>query len=81
MNICEYSGIIGKLFPGGTVADLSHAACYMTLTLCLFNNISISSAESQKGVNAVQQCSVENQKGATAIDYEHLLILIAPFWL
>ena len=26
-------------------------------------------AESQKGVNTVQQCSVENQKGATAIDF------------
>ena len=29
----------------------------------------ISSAESQKGVNAVQRCSVENQKGANAIDF------------
>ena len=28
-----------------------------------------SSVENQKGVNAVQQCSVENQKGAIAIDF------------
>ena len=27
-------------------------------------------AESQKGFNAVQQCSIENQKGASAIDFE-----------
>ena len=26
-------------------------------------------AESQKGVNAVQRCSIENQKGAIAIDF------------
>ena len=30
-----------------------------------------SSAESQKGVNAVQWCSVENQKGALAIGFIH----------
>ena len=28
-----------------------------------------SSAENQKGTNAVQQCSIENQKGASAIDF------------
>ena len=27
------------------------------------------SAESQKGVNAFQRCSFENQKGAMAIDF------------
>ena len=26
-------------------------------------------AENQKGVNAVQQCSIENQKGAITIDF------------
>ena len=31
--------------------------------------VGTSSAENQKGVNAVQQCSVENQKGAIAIDF------------
>ena len=30
----------------------------------------ISSAENQKGVNAVEGCSVENQKGAITIDFE-----------
>ena len=30
---------------------------------------SLSSAENQKGVNAVQRCSVENQKGAISIDF------------
>ena len=29
----------------------------------------ISSAESQKGINAVQRCSIENQKGTIAIDF------------
>ena len=29
----------------------------------------IKSAESQKGVNADQRCSFENQKGAIAIDF------------
>ena len=29
----------------------------------------ISLGENQKGVNSVQQCSVENQKGAIAIDF------------
>ena len=33
--------------------------------------ISFSSVESQKGVNVVQTCSVENQKGAIAV--QHLL--------
>ena len=32
-------------------------------------NLSISSAESQKGINADPGCSVENQKGAIAIDF------------
>ena len=27
------------------------------------------SAESQKGINAVKQCSIENQKGATTTDF------------
>ena len=31
--------------------------------------MTISSAENQKGVNAVQQCSIENQKGTIAIDF------------
>ena len=31
--------------------------------------VCILSAENQKGVNAVQQCSVENQNGAIAIDF------------
>ena len=31
----------------------------------------ISSAENQKGVNADQRCSIENQKGAIAIDSVH----------
>ena len=31
--------------------------------------MNISSAESQKGVNAAQQCSIENQKGAIATDF------------
>ena len=29
----------------------------------------ISSAENQKGVNAIQRCSVENQNGTVAIDF------------
>ena len=29
----------------------------------------ISSAENQKGINAVQWCSVDDQKGAIAIDF------------
>ena len=32
-------------------------------------NIAMLSAESQKGIDAVQRCSVENQKGAIAIDF------------
>ena len=35
--------------------------------LSTFSHYSPSSAESQKGINAVQRCSVENQKGAIAI--------------
>ena len=31
-------------------------------------SIMISSVESQKGINAVKQCSVENQNGTVAID-------------
>ena len=51
----------------------------------------ISSAESQKGVIAVQRCSVENQKGTIAVkcmaivpfwfSMEHLWSAITPFWL
>ena len=29
----------------------------------------VSSAENQKGIDAVQWCSIENQKGAIAIDF------------
>ena len=35
-----------------------------------------SSAESKKGINAVQRCSVENQKGAIAVQS----VAIVPFW-
>ena len=35
----------------------------------IVQNKHISSAESQKGLNVVQQCSVENQKGAIAIGF------------
>ena len=36
-----------------------------------------SSAESKKGINAVQRCSVQNQKAAIA----RLCVAIMPFWL
>ena len=51
------------------------------------------SFESQKGVITLQRCSVENQKGTTAIDFvgptaiapfwfsRDIWIVIAPFWL
>ena len=35
-----------------------------------------SSAESKKGINAVQRCSIENQKGVIAT----LRTAIVPFW-
>ena len=35
----------------------------------MVNTASISSAESQKGAIADQRCSIENQKGAIAIDF------------
>ena len=38
-------------------------------------------AESQKGVNAVQRCSVENQKGAITNFHHRLCTAITPFWL
>ena len=37
----------------------------------------MASVESQKGVNAVQRCSVDNQKGAIGVQS---LMVIAPFW-
>ena len=33
------------------------------------NEIQISSSESQRGINAIQQCSIENQKDTIAIDF------------
>ena len=36
----------------------------------MFQEIAISSAENHKGINTVQRCSVENQKGAITIDIE-----------
>ena len=38
-------------------------------TAHFLNMLSMSSAESQKGAIADQRCSVENQKGAIAIDF------------
>ena len=35
--------------------------------------------ESQKGIHAVQQCSVENQKGTVAIDVV-VCTAVVPFW-
>ena len=32
--------------------------------------MNVSSAENQKGINTVKRCSIENQKGAIAIDFE-----------
>ena len=37
--------------------------------LAVFGAMDTLSAESQKGVNAVQQCFLENQKSAIAIDF------------
>ena len=45
--------------------------------MILTNEIQIPSAESQRGINAVQRCSIENQKGAIAIDF---IQWEAPFW-
>ena len=39
------------------------------IVLKIHTQLLISSAESQKGVNAFQQRSVEKQKGAIAIDF------------
>ena len=44
---------------------------------CRYSGMTISSAESQKGINAIEWCSVENQNGAVAT----LCTVIAPFWL
>ena len=42
---------------------------------------SMTSTESQKGLNTVQQCSIENQKGATAIDFIRTIAPLAfRFW-
>ena len=35
----------------------------------LARHTNVSSGENQKGVNAVQRCSIESQKGAIAIDF------------
>ena len=42
---------------------------YTQVSLPTSKGLCIQLAESQKGVNAVQQCSVENQKAAIAIDF------------
>ena len=39
------------------------------IIICVHNDTLITSAESQKGDIADQRCSVENQKGAIAIDF------------
>ena len=64
----------------------------MQITKIILSCNYISSVESQKGVIAHQRCSVENRKGAIAIDFvqqyrpsgsqrEHLRTAITPFWL
>ena len=40
-----------------------------TIIIRDYSAIRISSAESQKGIKAVQCCSIENQKDAIAIDF------------
>ena len=46
--------------------------------------IIISSVESQKGINDVQRCSVENQKGTVAVQshrcFYKVYMVITPFW-
>ena len=48
-----------KFYAMGSLCGLSYLKCVFDYTL--------SSVESQNGVNAVQRCSIENQKGATAV--------------
>ena len=45
-------------------------------SLNLYFLIFISLADSHKGINAVQQCSIKNQKGTITIDST----AITPFW-
>ena len=40
---------------------------YIFVFLCMCKYVCISLVESQKGVNAGQRCSIENQKGAVAV--------------
>ena len=42
---------------------------FRTNVKTFFSYWDILSVESQKGINAAQRCSVENQKGAIAIDF------------
>ena len=51
--------------------------CMYVLDLLYVKNLSLS-AENKKSINAVQQCSVENQKGAMIL--YRLGVAIAPFW-
>ena len=63
----------------------SPSSSYMLTVRSLFKTLHllhtpwfISSAEGQKGINAVQRCSVENQKSAITACTKS--VAIAPFW-
>ena len=43
--------------------------CFYIAIIVIHILFIISSVESQKGVNVVQWCSIENQKGIIAIDF------------
>ena len=55
-----------------------HVAMYNVFQFSACNVYTCSSAENQKSVNTVQQCSSENQKGAISV---HIVAALMPFWL
>ena len=69
-------------FPFNNIVHNYQRLCAIIIFVCctdifqfvrniLFFELSFFRTENQKGVNAVQQCSIENQKGAISIDFVH----------
>ena len=56
-----------------TDSPYSPAQVYLRVGTSLEQQDVSLSAESQKGINAVQWCSIENQKGTNAIGFEQWL--------
>ena len=69
-NVCRFEEVISFYWRSVYIQKVNMLLSFQVVHINTeLLSVHTFSAENQKSINAVQQCSLQNQKGATAIDF------------